>query len=786
MNSNRCIKEVLELELLLLLQANDSTCHISAGKCPATCGEDCTSLLNERREPTIPWPARSPDISPFENVWTRIQTTCREIPQEHIQVLFVPMPRHLWTLIAARGASHHTEFSRTEIMYSSVILINVLGVAVAERLACSPPTMTSRVHSPAGSLPYFHMWDSCHTMPLGDGFSRGSPVPSALSFRRCSILTSCNRHQLTDYVVKSRPKSFIHSQVFIPNCDTRLISDVTSASMRSRRLFPTWFIKCADMFHYPVPGTLHVPGSSAVLLDRLSFARIRLTMTRSSEQRNECNLRSLLMLMRRHFLGSHEYTDWILQCLRLERVATIYLAFVPLTTRTLFLSTHWGRGGLVVRLLASHQGEPGSIRIFASGNRAGRCCWLARFLCGSLVFPAPSFRRCSILTSLIETSMLKSALISPLRSAKVTGNTDMFQYSVRAEVSVEHRRNEEAMVTGDPRENPPTSGMARQHSHYARSFVRISSTSMFSNSVVYFSLWTATTTHDSKDTIRKCFISDLAQYDMVTRKARLESYICSRTCLCLQPRGRHICGQHGRPWWVSSGHRLRPLESPTSGRSDLFQEPKPALLPPNEPVFNPRLATPGFSHLGIVPGDASGDLDFLGISRFSHRFTPALLYTQLNHPISSQDLAVKSRLNLFTHSPHEAYRKLLQANGHYTLQSELLARLQITEFDCEHLCSPLFDDRPIMDAVEYRVVSGVVWTNRKMARSNIDSNRTSAVAVCIAELLHVFTVGVVSFQYAFVVLRFVVLQELDELLNLLHLRLAAFGASSLQCFKNIF
>ncbi|KAJ8883021.1 hypothetical protein PR048_014860 [Dryococelus australis] len=38
------------------------------------------------------------------------------------------------------------------------------------------------------------------------------------------------------------------------------------------------------------------------------------------------------------------------------------------------------RGGVVVTLLASHQGEPGSIpRIFARGNRAGRCSWSAGF-----------------------------------------------------------------------------------------------------------------------------------------------------------------------------------------------------------------------------------------------------------------------------------------------------------------------------------------------------------------------------------------------------------------------
>ncbi|KAJ8869189.1 hypothetical protein PR048_030759 [Dryococelus australis] len=45
------------------------------------------------------------------------------------------------------------------------------------------------------------------------------------------------------------------------------------------------------------------------------------------------------------------------------------------------------------------------------------------------------------------------------------------------------------------------------------------------------------------------------------------------------------------------------------------------------------------------------------------------------------------------------------------------------------LGSPLVDDRPIMNAVKYRVVSGVVWTNRTTVSSNTDTNRTGVLAV---------------------------------------------------------
>ncbi|KAJ8872671.1 hypothetical protein PR048_026282 [Dryococelus australis] len=55
--------------------------------------------------------------------------------------------------------------------------------------ALTPPTKAIRVQSPAGS-PNFIMWESCRTMPLVGGFSRGSSVSPASSFRRCSILTS--------------------------------------------------------------------------------------------------------------------------------------------------------------------------------------------------------------------------------------------------------------------------------------------------------------------------------------------------------------------------------------------------------------------------------------------------------------------------------------------------------------------------------------------------------------------------------------------------------------------
>ncbi|KAJ8876378.1 hypothetical protein PR048_020823 [Dryococelus australis] len=65
-----------------------------------------------------------------------------------------------------------------------------LEVAVAEQLACSPPTKTIRVHFPAGSLLDFRMWGTCRTLPSDGGFSRESPASPDHTFRLCSFFTS--------------------------------------------------------------------------------------------------------------------------------------------------------------------------------------------------------------------------------------------------------------------------------------------------------------------------------------------------------------------------------------------------------------------------------------------------------------------------------------------------------------------------------------------------------------------------------------------------------------------
>ncbi|KAJ8877473.1 hypothetical protein PR048_021928 [Dryococelus australis] len=67
------------------------------------------------------------------------------------------------------------------------------------------------VQSTAGSLPDFHTWESCRTMPLVGGFSQGSSVSPAFAFRRCSILTSITLIDSQDLAVKSHPDLFTRS-----------------------------------------------------------------------------------------------------------------------------------------------------------------------------------------------------------------------------------------------------------------------------------------------------------------------------------------------------------------------------------------------------------------------------------------------------------------------------------------------------------------------------------------------------------------------------------------------
>ncbi|KAJ8868788.1 hypothetical protein PR048_030328 [Dryococelus australis] len=81
------------------------------------------------------------------------------------------------------------------------------GAAVAERLARSPPTKATPGSIP-GRVTRFSQVGIVSDDAVGGGFSRGSPVSPAHSFRRLSIFTSITLIGSQDLAVKSRPNLF--------------------------------------------------------------------------------------------------------------------------------------------------------------------------------------------------------------------------------------------------------------------------------------------------------------------------------------------------------------------------------------------------------------------------------------------------------------------------------------------------------------------------------------------------------------------------------------------------
>ena len=120
LNSNRYIREVLQPKVLLLLQATPHAIFQQDNARPHV-ARIVQTFFQRRRVSLFPWPVRSPDMSPIENIsdmvgrrrirqgppeptvdalWTLIQTAWRDILQEDIQGLFDSLPRSIETLSA--------------------------------------------------------------------------------------------------------------------------------------------------------------------------------------------------------------------------------------------------------------------------------------------------------------------------------------------------------------------------------------------------------------------------------------------------------------------------------------------------------------------------------------------------------------------------------------------------------------------------------------------------------------------------------------------------------------
>ncbi|KAJ8897071.1 hypothetical protein PR048_002417 [Dryococelus australis] len=130
------------------------------------------------------------------------------------------------------------------------------------------------------------------------------------------------------------------------------------------------------------------------------------------------------------------------------------------------------------------------------------------------------------------------------------------------------------------------------------------------------------------------------------------SYTTERNLKCVVKRGSEGIPHPGngvvRPGVTSRAERHAPLTRGLTGQISCTTR-----LSPRRTVFEPRRGRLGPSHVGIVMYDAVGQRVFSGISRLPLPFQcGAAQHSSRFTLIGSQDLVVKSRPDIFTHSPH--------------------------------------------------------------------------------------------------------------------------------------
>ncbi|KAJ8879003.1 hypothetical protein PR048_019609 [Dryococelus australis] len=128
---------------------------------------------------------------------------------------------------------------------------STLAAAVAERLARSPLIKANRVLAPAGQ-PYFRKQESCQTMPLVNGFSRGSPVSLAPSFR-----PSTNQRLITQLACRQRQPT--------GNLPHHAAANQTQGPLRETRAANDRMGICEETANRPY---VHIEGTSHVISPR--------------------------------------------------------------------------------------------------------------------------------------------------------------------------------------------------------------------------------------------------------------------------------------------------------------------------------------------------------------------------------------------------------------------------------------------------------------------------------------------------------------------------------------
>ncbi|GFV17153.1 transposable element Tcb1 transposase [Trichonephila clavipes] len=123
LNSQRYISEVLEPVVLPYLQGLATAIFQQDNARPSVAHIFQRFFVNHQIE-LLPWTARSPDLSPKENMcsmvaqrltqitppaatpnqfWQRVEASWSAVPQEHIQSLFKSMPRRVAAVISNNG-----------------------------------------------------------------------------------------------------------------------------------------------------------------------------------------------------------------------------------------------------------------------------------------------------------------------------------------------------------------------------------------------------------------------------------------------------------------------------------------------------------------------------------------------------------------------------------------------------------------------------------------------------------------------------------------------------------
>ncbi|GFV64220.1 transposable element Tcb1 transposase [Trichonephila clavipes] len=123
LNSQRYIAEVLEPVVLPYLQSLATALFQQDNARPHVARIVQRFFVNPQIE-LFPWPARSPDLSPIENMWSmvaqrlthitpqaatpdqlwhRVEVAWSAVPPKHIQIFFGSMPRRVAVVISNNG-----------------------------------------------------------------------------------------------------------------------------------------------------------------------------------------------------------------------------------------------------------------------------------------------------------------------------------------------------------------------------------------------------------------------------------------------------------------------------------------------------------------------------------------------------------------------------------------------------------------------------------------------------------------------------------------------------------